>query len=102
MQKADAVCDVLKPFNPALMRRYEVSPVNLAKNDDAACAEPREGSCGWCVSSLGADGLGCDDHCGDGLLAVRRGTVAGDLSHLLLVGHNVIEVSPRQNALFVY
>jgi hypothetical protein len=83
---------VLKPFNPALMRRYEVSPVNLAKNDDAACAEPREGSCGWCVSSLGADGL----------LAVRRGTVAGDLSHLLLVGHNVIEVSPRQNALFVY
>jgi putative SOS response-associated peptidase YedK len=40
-QKADAICDVLKPFNPALMRRFEVSNrVNLAKNDDPACAEP--------------------------------------------------------------
>ncbi len=40
-QKTDALCDLLKPFNPALMRRYEVSSrVNLVKNDDAACAEP--------------------------------------------------------------
>jgi hypothetical protein len=32
---------MLKPFNPDLMRRYEVSSrVNLVKNDDAACAEP--------------------------------------------------------------
>jgi putative SOS response-associated peptidase YedK len=39
-QKTDAVCDLLKPFDPALMRRYEVSSrVNLVKNDDAACAE---------------------------------------------------------------
>jgi hypothetical protein len=39
-QKTDAVCDLLKPFNPVLMRRYEVSNrVNLVKNDDAACAE---------------------------------------------------------------
>jgi hypothetical protein len=31
----------LKPYNPALMRRYEVSSrVNLVKNDDAAWAEP--------------------------------------------------------------
>lgn len=37
----DAVCDLLKPFNPALMRRYEVSSrVNLVTNDDAACGEP--------------------------------------------------------------
>ena len=40
-QKADAICDLLKPFDPALMRRYEVSSrVNLVKNDDSACAEP--------------------------------------------------------------
>jgi hypothetical protein len=40
-QKTDAVCDVLKPFDPALMRRHEVSSrVNLVKNDDAPCAEP--------------------------------------------------------------
>jgi putative SOS response-associated peptidase YedK len=40
-QKADAICDLLKPFDPALMRRYEVSSrVNLAMYDDAACAEP--------------------------------------------------------------
>jgi hypothetical protein len=40
VQKTDAVCDLLKPFGPALMRRYEVSKrVNLVKNDDAACAE---------------------------------------------------------------
>jgi putative SOS response-associated peptidase YedK len=48
-QKTDAVCDVLKPFNPALMRRYEVSSrVNVVKNDDAACAEPvvREAAAG--------------------------------------------------------
>ncbi len=39
-QKTDAVCDLLKPFNPALMRRYEVSSrVNMVKNDDPACAE---------------------------------------------------------------
>jgi putative SOS response-associated peptidase YedK len=40
-QKADAVSDLLKPFDPALMRRYEVSSrVNLVKNNDGACAEP--------------------------------------------------------------
>jgi putative SOS response-associated peptidase YedK len=39
-QKPDAICDVLKPFDPALMRRYEVSTrVNLVKNDDPACAD---------------------------------------------------------------
>ena len=41
VQKTDAVCDLLKPFNPALMRRYEMSSlVNLVKNNDAACSEP--------------------------------------------------------------
>ncbi len=40
-QQPDAICDLLKPFDPALMRRYEVSVrVNLVKNDDPACAEP--------------------------------------------------------------
>jgi putative SOS response-associated peptidase YedK len=40
-QKTDVTCDVLKPFDPALMRRYEVSSrVNLVKHEDAACAEP--------------------------------------------------------------
>jgi putative SOS response-associated peptidase YedK len=40
-QKAEAVCDLLKPFDPALMRRYEVSNrVNLIKNDDPEGAEP--------------------------------------------------------------
>ena len=40
-QKTDTICDLLKPCNPDLMRRYEVSSrVNLVKNDDAACAEP--------------------------------------------------------------
>jgi putative SOS response-associated peptidase YedK len=40
-QKPDAICDLLKPFNPVLMRRYEVSNrVNLVKNDDPACSEP--------------------------------------------------------------
>jgi putative SOS response-associated peptidase YedK len=40
-QKADAICGLLKPFDPNLMRRYEVSSrVNLVKNDDPACAEP--------------------------------------------------------------
>jgi putative SOS response-associated peptidase YedK len=40
-QKTDTICDLLKPFNPDLMRRHEVSSrVNLVKNDDAACAEP--------------------------------------------------------------
>jgi putative SOS response-associated peptidase YedK len=37
-QKADASCDLLKPFDPNLMRRFEVSNrVNLVKNDDEAC-----------------------------------------------------------------
>jgi hypothetical protein len=32
--------ELLTPFDPALMRRYEVSSrVNLVKHDDAACAE---------------------------------------------------------------
>jgi putative SOS response-associated peptidase YedK len=40
-QKTDMICDLLKPFNPAWMRRYEVSSrVNLVKHDEAACAEP--------------------------------------------------------------
>jgi putative SOS response-associated peptidase YedK len=40
-QKADTICDLLKPFDPALMRRYEVSSrVNLVKNDDPECAIP--------------------------------------------------------------
>ena len=39
-QKPDAICELLKPFDPALMRRYEVSSrVNLVKNDDAGCVE---------------------------------------------------------------
>ena len=39
-QKADAICNLLKPFDPALMRRFEVSNrVNLVKNDDPECAE---------------------------------------------------------------
>jgi putative SOS response-associated peptidase YedK len=38
-QKADAVCELLKPFDARLMRRYEVSTrVNSPKYDDAACA----------------------------------------------------------------
>jgi putative SOS response-associated peptidase YedK len=48
-QKTDAVCALLKPYDPALMRRYEVSRrVNLVNNDDAACAEPvvREAAAG--------------------------------------------------------
>jgi len=37
--EADAICDLLKPFDQALMRRYEVSSrVNLVKNDDPECA----------------------------------------------------------------
>jgi putative SOS response-associated peptidase YedK len=39
-QKADGLCDLLKPFDAALMRRYEVSSrVNVVKNDDVGCAE---------------------------------------------------------------
>ena len=40
-QKTDAVCDLLRPFNADLMRRFEVSNrVNLVRNDDAECGEP--------------------------------------------------------------
>jgi len=40
-QKSDASGDLLKPFDPNLMRRYEVSNrVNLVKNDAPECAEP--------------------------------------------------------------
>jgi putative SOS response-associated peptidase YedK len=40
-QKADAVCDLLRPFDANLMRRFPVSSrVNLVRNDDPACAEP--------------------------------------------------------------
>ncbi len=40
-QKADTISDLLKPFDPVFMRRFEVSSrVNLVKNDDVACAEP--------------------------------------------------------------
>jgi hypothetical protein len=36
----DKVCDLLRPFDAALIRRYPVgSRVNLVKNDDPACAE---------------------------------------------------------------
>ena len=39
-QETDTVCNLLKPFNPALTGRYEVSGrVNLVKYDGAACAE---------------------------------------------------------------
>jgi putative SOS response-associated peptidase YedK len=49
-QKTDSLCDLLKPYNPALMRRYEVSSrVNLVKNDDSACADA--------VAQLGAAGM---------------------------------------------
>lgn len=41
--KAEALCELLKPFDGGRMRRFEVSPrVNLVKNDDALCAEPVE------------------------------------------------------------
>jgi putative SOS response-associated peptidase YedK len=40
MEKTDAIVDVLKPFDPALMQRYEVSTrVNLVKNDDPQVIE---------------------------------------------------------------
>jgi putative SOS response-associated peptidase YedK len=39
-QTTDDICDLLKPFDPNLMRRYEVSSrVNLVKNDDPECEE---------------------------------------------------------------
>jgi putative SOS response-associated peptidase YedK len=39
-QKADDICDLLRPFAPNLMRRFEVSNrVNLVRNDDPGCAE---------------------------------------------------------------
>jgi putative SOS response-associated peptidase YedK len=38
--KADAVCELLTPFDAGRMCRYQVSNrVNLVKNDDPACAE---------------------------------------------------------------
>jgi hypothetical protein len=52
-QKPDAICDLLKLFDPALMRRYEVScHVNLVKNHDPDCAERGNlifavRCCGW-------------------------------------------------------
>ena len=40
-QETNDICDLLKPFDPALMRRFELSSrVNSVKNDDPACAEP--------------------------------------------------------------
>ena len=40
-QKPDAISDLLKPFDPALMRRFEVSSrVNLIKNDEPECGKP--------------------------------------------------------------
>jgi putative SOS response-associated peptidase YedK len=40
-QKPESIGDLLKPFDPNRMRRYEVSTrVNPVRNDDAACAEP--------------------------------------------------------------
>jgi hypothetical protein len=39
-QKTDAICDLLKPFDPTQMRRFAVSSrVNLVKNDDPICAK---------------------------------------------------------------
>jgi len=39
--KPDDICGLLKPFDPAVMRRLEVSNrVNPVKNNDPACAEP--------------------------------------------------------------
>jgi hypothetical protein len=50
-QKADAVCDLLRPFDPNLMRRYEVSTrVNIVQNDDPACAEAVVRAKGWCIT----------------------------------------------------
>lgn len=41
LQKTDALREMLTPFNPVMMRRYEVSSrVNQVKHDDALCAEP--------------------------------------------------------------
>jgi putative SOS response-associated peptidase YedK len=40
LQKTEAVCDLLQPFDARLMRRYEVSRrVNFVAHDDPACAE---------------------------------------------------------------
>ena len=37
----DAVREILKPYNPSLMRHYPVSPrVNSVQNDDVDCAAP--------------------------------------------------------------
>jgi putative SOS response-associated peptidase YedK len=45
LQTTHAGCDLLKPFNPALMRRCELSGrVNLVKNVDAACAKAVKGA----------------------------------------------------------
>jgi putative SOS response-associated peptidase YedK len=39
--KTDDLRNLLKPFDAALMRRYEVSSrVNSVANDDARCGEP--------------------------------------------------------------
>ena len=39
----DAVREVLKPYDPGLMRHYPVNPrVNRVQNDDADCAAPIE------------------------------------------------------------
>jgi putative SOS response-associated peptidase YedK len=68
-QKTDAVCDLLKPFDPALMRRYEVSSrVNLVKNNDAACAEP--------VVRLGAAGTDKAENIGPS--SMRDSSEGGD------------------------
>jgi putative SOS response-associated peptidase YedK len=38
-----SVSEMLKPFDPMLMRRYPVSTrVNQVQNDDADCAKPLE------------------------------------------------------------
>jgi putative SOS response-associated peptidase YedK len=43
LQKAEAVCELLKPYDAKPMRCYEVSNrVNSVQNDDAACAEPAQ------------------------------------------------------------
>jgi putative SOS response-associated peptidase YedK len=43
MKNADALSDMLKPFDPDLMRSYPVSNrVNYAVNDDEDCSMPEK------------------------------------------------------------
>ena len=43
IKNADALSDMLKPYDARMMRRYPVSTrLNQAQNDDAGCAQPVE------------------------------------------------------------